>query len=217
MHDCALHSRPTGCLCQGRSTVQLVPESQGYTRLARGSHEEPEGAAAVVPSCLRRMQPSAGGLQERTKPPWLLWFPAQGHKPKGNVPKLPPVMSGGILAWKESKLPLLWGAGCSRDVAGGGLGPLSLTMSRLAVLGDSLVALAPSWGISACPFPAAVGSSCSLLPAPAWGTAACHSLGRRAAVTEQGGPGHLLLASRLSFCVQPAPGPALTVKRRDWP
>lgn len=71
-------------------------------------------------------------------------FPAQGHKPKDNVRKLLPVMSGGILAWKESNLPLLWGAGCSRDVAGGGLGPLTLTMSWLAVLGDTLVALAPT-------------------------------------------------------------------------
>lgn len=130
-------------------------------------------------SCLRRMQPSAGGLKEWTKPPRLLEFPAQGHKPKGNVHKLPPVMSGGILAWKEHNLPLFWGAGCSRDVAGGGLGPLTLTMSWLTVLGDSLAAFAPTWVISACPFPAAAGSFCFLLPAPASGIAACRSLCRR--------------------------------------
>lgn len=44
-------------------------------------------------------------------------------------------------------------------MAGDVLGPLTLTMSWLAVLGDSLVALAPTWVISACPFPEAAGSS----------------------------------------------------------
>lgn len=151
----------------------------GLHQTGKGQPGETDGASAVVPSCLRRMQPSAGGLQERTKPPWLLQLPAQGHKPKGNMCKLPPVMSGGIFAWKESNLTLLWGARCSTDVAGSGLGPHTLTMSWLAVLGDSLVALAPTWMISACHFPATAGSFCFLLPAPASGIAACRSLCRR--------------------------------------
>jgi len=115
-------------------------------------------------------QPSAGGLQAGAKPPWLLWLAAQGDKPKGNLLKLPHVVSGGILAWKERNLPLLWGTKCSRGVTVGHLEPLTLVMCLLAVLGGSLVALSPAWMVCV-----SSPSSCQvlLLPPPS------PSLGRR--------------------------------------
>lgn len=135
----------------------------GLHQGGKGQPWDPNGAYTVVPSCLRGMQPSAGGLQDRARPPWLLQLPAWGHKPKGNVHKLPHVMTSGILPWKESNLPLLRGPKCSGDVAGGGLEPLTLTISWLAVLQETLVALSPTWTVC-------LSSSCScqilLLPPP---------------------------------------------------
>lgn len=164
VHVCALHRSPTRCSCQGRSPVQLVPWSQGCTTLARDSHGENDGASAVAPSCVRRMQPSTGEDQTSIVAT-VFRTGSQAQRQCASCHEC-----GALLAWKESNIPLLWGAGCSRDVAGGGLG--HLTVSRLAVL-------APTWVISASPFPAAAGSSCFLLPAPASGITACRSLCRR--------------------------------------